>query len=241
MILKRLQLKLKEIARSQGRSYSELGVSLGVSEATIKRMLNHSDVGFSKLEHLCSALEVSFFDVLDLSRSADQKQYFYTRDQEEFLARNDHHFLIFRYLIMGKRLEEIQEKLMLKEVQLAKVLKEMEKRDLIERHPSDRIKILANFPFKWIEKGPLELAYGSVLLKRVVKQSLQQGINSENEEAACLVYEWGLTPKSHAQFVKELSGLYEKYKKVAEVEIKSLGDEFIPTSGMISIGRYPMW
>jgi DNA-binding Xre family transcriptional regulator len=241
MILKRLQMKLKEVARGQGKSYADMALKLEVSEATVKRVMNHEDVSFSRLEQLCDVLEVSLYDIVDLSKNQGQKLYQYTKEQEQFLSKDKLVFLVFRYLIMGKALSEIGQRLMMPEEKLRTILKDMEEIKLIERHPSDRIKLLANFPFKWIPDGPLEKTFGPDLLDRVVKESLQIGINQFTDESACLVFEWGISPQSHKLFVKELGQVYEKYKKVAQVEIKSLGDDFVPTSGMISISKYPMW
>jgi len=241
MVLKRLQSKLKEVIRSQGLSYSAIGNLLKVSEATVKRLLNHEDVSFHRLEQLCEVLEVSFYDIISLSQDQGQKLYEYTSSQELLLARDEKNFLIFRFLIMGKTLDEICDLVMIDRQGLAQILKEMEDCELLERHAKERIKLMANFPFKWISGGSLERAYGPVLLKRVMQESLHVGVNRGDENKHCLLFEWGLSAKSHKAFVNELCQVYEKYKKVAEVEIKSLKKDFVPTSGIVSIGKYPMW
>jgi DNA-binding Xre family transcriptional regulator len=241
MVLKRLQSKLKELIRAKNLSYLTLAESLEVSEATVKRLLNHDDVSFTRLTDLCEILEVGFYDLVELTKDHNQKLYEYTIKQENLLAGNLNIFLILRNLIIGKSLSEIEEFLGISQAELAKNLKEMESCGLIERHVNDRIRLLANFPFKWIEDGPLEKTYGPVLLQRIFQQAQQVGLNKRGESEACLVFEWGLSDKSHAQFVSELSSVFDKYKRVAEVDIKSLTKSFTPTSGMVAIGKYPMW
>jgi DNA-binding Xre family transcriptional regulator len=241
MNLKKIQNELKSLSRKKGLKYRDFALKLGLSEATVKRLFNFEDISFSKLEQLCSVLDVELFDVIEIIKNKEIEVYTFTVEQESALAEDTLHLYIFREILQGRKVKEIAEKFSLSESDLLKILKKFEKAKLTEVHPFGKIKVLAHFPYRWIPKGQLEKKYGNILLDRIKGQSLHIGLNHKTDEEVCIVFEWGLTEKSSRLFINELSTLYDKYRSYAELEIKDLDRSFVPTTGMISIGRYELW
>jgi|GEM_PF-2590233 len=241
-VLKNLQRTLKEHIKGQSLTYFELAQELEVSGATVKRILNQDDVSFSKLTDLCRVLNLDFYELVEQS-GADQglTVHSYSKTQESFLSQKREHFLVFRTILMGLDTDTIEQRLGLDEGALSVVLKKMEECGLIERHPFGRIKVLAKFPFKWIPCGPLEKTYGEVILKKILKETLKQGLNSTHKKDMNIIFEWALDDATHEMFTEELRQLFEKYRHAAHMQINALKGDFTPTTGLITVGKYPLW
>lgn len=242
LVLRNLQKTLKEQIKAQGLTYEILTKELDVSKATIKRILNSEDTSFTHLTDLCRALGIDFYEAVEKTRR-DQRPHLYSfsEKQEALLSKNKKNFLIFRSLLLGKDRETLQREFSLSNGEINKLLREMEERKLIERHPYDRIKILARFPFKWREGGPLEKVFGPIILSRISDEILSQGLNSRRENHMNTLFEWALDEETSQQMVKDLEEVIDKYRNAAHLQIKKLGKDFTPTTGVITVGRYHLW
>src|SRR5450631_129799 len=60
---------LKKFLKARGMTYAALGRRLNLSEGTIKRLFSTSSFTLRRLEQICEALEVDFYDVAKLARS----------------------------------------------------------------------------------------------------------------------------------------------------------------------------
>lgn len=87
----------------------------------------------------------------------------------------------------------------------------------------------------------MEQKFSKVILEKIKRESLRIGINQQKGLEVCSVFEWALTEQRHEQFVAEVNQLYTKYRTYAEIDIRSLKEDFIPCTGVISIGRYELW
>ena len=121
---------LKRLLRARGMTYRDLGHSLGLSEASIKRLFAKEALTLKRLEEICGCLDVDLFEVTKLARNQSAQAQELTVEQEAALASdarllgvfylvlNDWHLpdILYRYeidngthlaVVMGERLGDV--------------------------------------------------------------------------------------------------------------------------------------
>jgi predicted transcriptional regulator len=237
----KIKAVLKDIIIRERISYEELSSKLKISKATVKRILNSGDLNVSKLIDFCSVLNISFYDVVDLSKMKDASVYTFSEKQEIFIATDFMHFLILRSIVENKKFESIQLALNIDEAKLKKILIKMDSLDLIQFHSNLEIILKAKFPYKLIENGPIETMVKVKIEKFMVKKLKSTPLNKESETEMLKVFELPLSEISSKQFKNELELLYNKYKTLSQYELSIKKRMSEQTSGIFMLGPYSLW
>ncbi len=92
---------LKKLMRSRGRTYADAAVILGLSEASIKRLLSKNALSLSRLESLCNWLHVDVQELVRMSREQEPLTTQLSEEQEAELLR-DTGLLLLAYLLLNR-------------------------------------------------------------------------------------------------------------------------------------------
>ena len=93
---------LKKVLKSRGRTYADLALGLGLSEASIKRLFSEKTFTLQRLEEVCRYLEMDIFELARMARGESDAVRQMTMAQEELLA-SDRKLLGLFYLLMNNR------------------------------------------------------------------------------------------------------------------------------------------
>jgi len=99
---------------------------MNLSEVTIKRFFSE-DKYSSRIFDICQALELSFFDLVEMAKIEKKKHFELNSEQEEFFLKNLGYFAIFREIYRNSPLSDIQKRWSLTSPQLTKILLRLEK------------------------------------------------------------------------------------------------------------------
>lgn len=234
--LLKIQNAIKHLMKTKHFSYADLGLQLGASVATIKRRLNGDDISIEQLQEIALALDSNFYELVEISKQQENKAYEFSLKQEELLAQNFLHMMVFRHLIMKKTFKEVCSQLSITEGNLRKILRKLEDAKLIRLMPKDRITLLANFPFKWIPNGPLEKSYEEIILEKILQQ-LKRGVS----DGVCKKFEIALSDEFHQAFCADLEKVYQKYKNLSQAHMTSLTSDKEISSGVLFVDRFSCW
>ncbi len=239
----RIQNVLKSSLREKGLHYKDLSKEMNISQATVKRLLNNDDVSLSKLIELCHSIGLDFFEVSERASHQRSKVYHFSKQQELFLAKDLKNFRYFRLLVLKESVSNIIEKLAITEQQSNKILKTLENLELIERWQYDKIKLLADFPFKWIPNGSLQKKYSGHILERVTQETKEAQLNdlSSDSKNNLIITEILLDENSQQEFNKELRKLVERYKAISKVELISKSKHASIFSSFFLTGKFSWW
>lgn len=240
----RIQEIIKSSLKASGLQYSDLAKKLKVSLPSIKRMLNGEDLPLSKVIEVSRCLGIDVFELLEQARYFEPSVHVFTLEQEAALAADFTVFLTFRLILMSTPLPEIMEQLSLKRSELNKHLRTLEKCQLIELWPHDKIKLLAHFPFKWIENGPLEKTYQKRLVHKIQKEIAAHGLNRRSGvqlNSLCVVKELLLTPQEGKQFEGEIENVIKKYSTLTGMRMRHKVSGAEAYSFVHLGGRFSWW
>jgi|GEM_PF-2590231 len=156
---------LKDILKTRRLSYKDAATALKLSESSVKRLFNALDGSFSKIESLCEWLEIQFSDLTDLIEETQDDTYITTPEQEKAFLKFPGALQFFVELKeYNQTVKQIEEKHELSKKSVQKYVSLLEKLELLEQHPGNRIKILI--------KGFFSISHNGDLAKKLLRSSM---------------------------------------------------------------------
>lgn len=191
---------LKRCLKSRGMSYRRLGEELGLSEPTIKRQFSRGDFTLARLERICGAVGIDFYELARMSRGGTDESDTLSDSQEQALARDPKLFTCFYLLLSGLSASRILRDYRYEEPELTRSLVQLDRLRLIELLPGNRVKLLTRRNVRWMRDGKLSRRYES----EIKREFLEADFNGPFERARLLT---GYVSKSS---LKALSGKIDK-------------------------------
>ncbi len=155
---------LKRHLRSQGRTYAEVAKVLDLSEPSVKRLFSECALSVSRLEAICNFLKL---DVGELVNDSQQEPKLVTElepEQEKTLL-EDPALLLVTFLVLNRcSVEEILSQWQFTRPELTKKLIQLERWNIIQLLPYDRIRVLAARHFTWRRAGLVQTQLGRDVL-----------------------------------------------------------------------------
>lgn len=209
---KKIKETLKDMLKAKGYTYAMIAKQMALSEVTIKRFFSSSEQSYSaKLFEICDALDIPFFELVELAKGNKRKYFALNQQQDKFFAKNLGHFAIFRELYRKNTAADIKKRWKLNNTQLFSVLMKLEKLGLIEVHADNQVKIIPEGVMELDKHTKLE----TMLRKELTYPFLEQfnGVYSEDSYYHNSEVEMGYETKE--QMMSELDELSKKYCSMA--------------------------
>jgi predicted transcriptional regulator len=240
----KIKNSLKVLMKQQGIQYNDLAKTLRVSTATVKRRLNKGELSISELSEIASCLGTSFYELVELSKQNTQEAYLFSEGQEKLFAGDLSYMMLFRAIIMGLNFVQLKNELDLKESELRKKLRRLEEVELIQLMSRDRISLLARFPFKWREDGPLQKAYYQKNLQSIfsyIASNYKASTYNEETGSLCKPFEFLLTVNHKKDFSRDLMEILKKYQNLSLMEIQAKSSKAAAVSGILQLDQFSIW
>jgi len=151
---------LKRSLKARGMTYHALAKSVGVSEASIKRIFAAKTFTLGRLEQICAALGMSIAEVARMAAEhggVGSQQL--SLEQEETLAADSRLLACFHLLLNGRQSAEIATELRLPERELRKLLVKLDAAKLIELQPKLKVGLRTSNVISWRSNGPVRRLY----------------------------------------------------------------------------------
>ncbi len=227
---------LKRLLSESGITYAELARKLKVSEISVKRMLNgKTALDIERMEKILKILGVDFLHFaqqLTLDSEMNLKQL--SVAQEMLLAKNEKLLAFFYLLLRGYSFAQICQRYEFSEREAFALALKLEKAQLLEVHPNNRVKLLVSRFVQWRERGPLEQKFRTTNQANFLRDSF-------NEANDIFRFVTVLLPeKSLSEFIDQFNRLLHEMRETStmrEVRDPKLnrpftlliaGREFIP-------------
>jgi transcriptional regulator with XRE-family HTH domain len=158
-ILQALRLRLKSL----NMTYAALGEKIGLSEVTVKRYFSEERMNLDTLDDICRVLNVEISELLSDRRQSikNQKQAF-TFEQEQFLADDDRHAIVYFKVARDYSFDQLFEGLSDEERRMTlQILRDLEALSLIEFKSQKELKPLVSSSAAIHPTGPIWRKYSS--------------------------------------------------------------------------------
>lgn len=221
--IKRGLERIKSGLKQQGLSYEDVAASLGVSEITVKRMLNNDDISLTRFYHLAEMAGLQVSELLSSSKEEPQKHTYFTKAQDEAFAREPHlSYFFFELFYFEKSVEEITNKYSLSEVSVYRYLRKLDELELIKLDVGNK--------FRFLVKPPMGFAADSLVLRQDVMSSIEETakrvICAEPDPNSFLLSKpLKIHEDMYEQMLLDIRSILDKYAEVSENFFSSLPDD----------------
>lgn len=149
---------LKRALKAQRKTYADVAGTLGLSQASVKRLFSEKNLSLHRLEQVCQLLDMEISDLVQLMNQ-DQKArqvVQLNREQEKEIA-GDRMLLLITVCVLNRwSLSDILEHYKIKQTDAIRCLTRLDRLKLIELLPGNRVRLLVSANFHWIENGPIQ-------------------------------------------------------------------------------------
>ncbi len=147
---------LKRRLRAQRVTYREVAAHLGLSEASVKRMFSRADFRLDRLEAICSLIDCTLPELVQEMEAARHRVARLSEEQEQELVADPRLMLVAYCVLNHWSVDEILEHYALERHELTRLLVRLDRLQLIELLPGDRVRLRVTPDFRWIPGGPVE-------------------------------------------------------------------------------------
>ncbi|MFZ6743318.1 helix-turn-helix domain-containing protein [Undibacterium sp. JH2W] len=203
---------LKKHLKQKGLTYAQLAAHLQISEASVKRLFSESTFTVRRLEAICQLLELDFLELARLARGQQELKAELSEKQEQTLADQPKLLGVFYLLLNQWQVKEISKKFDIVETELLQLLMGLERLELIELHPQNRIKLLTHTTLQWRADGPIRKKYQA----QVMEEFLQSDF--ENEQAVLRFETRELSTASIAVLQRKMGRLLTEFNELADID-----------------------
>lgn len=200
---------LKGLLRAQGRTYAQVAVHLGLSEASIKRLFSRGNLSLQRLEDICQFLDM---DISDLARLAEEQDHQalagLSLAQEQEIVDDLELLLVAVCVLNGWNYGELLDYFRFDEPQLIRLLIRLDRLKMIELLPGNRIRLRVAPNFKWRENGPIQRFF----LSRLQQDFFASRFDEAHEKL--LVVNGMLADSSLRVFQRRLEQLVQEFNSL---------------------------
>ncbi len=215
---------LKGALKSRGITYSNLGLRIGLSEASVKRLFSEEGFTLKRVEDICNVLEIDFFELARLARGASTETDQMTSRQEEALAADARLLGMFYLAFNDQTVEAILETYDVTRADCLKLLLELDKLGLIELAANDAIRLKVPKSLRLKSDGPIRRVHG----RAVVGDFLQADFASKG---GYFLFEFReLSRASVVHLERKLTRIAQEFHELAEL------DGYLPADQRQTIG-----
>lgn len=134
---------LKRAIKAKGLTYKDLSKMMNLSESSVKRVLTDKSLSLDRIEIICEQCDIQFSEVCrlaDFSNEEGPKKM--SSEQESGLSKNPRLLHLFLLISDGYTLKKIVKTYEIQDPELTQLLLQLDRLQLIELHPKNRIKLL---------------------------------------------------------------------------------------------------
>ncbi|MEI8610671.1 helix-turn-helix transcriptional regulator [Enterovibrio sp. Hal110] len=148
---------LKKQLKARGVNYQDVASALSLSEGSVKRLFaNGGSLSLERLSAVCQLIDMEMGELFKLSSESSNQIAELTWQQEEELVADKALLLVAVCITNGYRFDQILEQYNLPETALIQKLAHLDRLNLIELQPDNRIKLKISPSFSWVAGGPIQ-------------------------------------------------------------------------------------
>jgi transcriptional regulator with XRE-family HTH domain len=147
---------LKRSLKAKNILYKDLAKALKLSESSVKRILSSKSLSLERLEEICRVADLSFSEVVRTANLEENNQmHVLSEEQEKALAENARLLHYYMMLHDGKTPQKIEREYQIPNAEAKKFLFQLDRLNLIELHPRDKVKVKRHGFLRFRRDGPV--------------------------------------------------------------------------------------
>lgn len=205
---------LKRALKAKNVLYRDLAKTLDLSESSVKRILSNKSLSLDRLEEICRVADLSFADIVKSAHlEEDQQSVVLSDEQERALAENPRLLHYFMMLQDGKTAQKMEREYDIQSGESKKYLFQLDRLNLIELHPRDKVKIKRPGFLRFRRDGPM----GRALFEQTKASYLNYDFKTEDYIRFSMMK---ISPSTLAKYRARLDRLVIEMQEESRFEIE---------------------
>lgn len=194
----------------RGLTYKQVGIHLGLSASSVKRLFADQSFTYQRLEQLS---ELVGMDMLQLLKTVDEQGSQLSKlswQQEQQIVENPRLLLVGVCLINRCEFDEVLAKYQFEETELFQMFAAYDRFGVIDLLPGNRYRLKVSTNFSWQAGGPIQHFFAAEILGNYLANPVQSSGNLNR-------YLWGmLSESSAAELSRKIRHLIDDYLLLAD-------------------------
>ena len=196
---------LKTALKAQGKTYADVAVKLRLTEASVKRLFSQQSFSLNRLDLVCHMLDMEITDLVQQMNEQQQRLQQLTIKQEREITDDVTLTLVAVCVLNRWTMDDILSFYHISETECVRHLAKLDRLEVIELLPKNRIRLLVAANFSWRENGPIQLFF-----QRKISQEFFNTRFSRDDE--CLIVLNGMfSSQSNAELQRRLKRLAREF------------------------------
>lgn len=174
---RQLMQALQAELRKRQLTYKDLADRIHMSEASVKRMFSTQSLTVERLETLCEAIQLSLADLVRIAEQSAPQTVTLNEAQEAQLASDENLLLMANCVLNGLTLDEIVTQYNISQAEGIRLLIKLDRLNLIELLPQNRIRLRVARNFHWQPGGIMERQ----VVRPFEREFVQSGFDARGE------------------------------------------------------------
>ncbi|PMN90395.1 helix-turn-helix domain-containing protein [Enterovibrio norvegicus] len=224
---------LKKQLKVRGVNYQDVASALSLSEGSVKRLFaNGGSLSLDRLSAVCQLIDMDMGELFKLSSDSSHQITELTWQQEEELVADKALLLVTVCITNGYRFDQILEQYNLPETVLIQKMAHLDRLNLIELQPDNRVKLKISPSFSWVAGGPIQQFFQ----QQVISAFFQSRFAGEEEK---LVMSTGLMSLStNYKFQQRIQRLVSEFYDSCNQDTDLTMQERHGTSMVVAMRRW---
>lgn len=220
---------LKQALKANGMTYADVAAGLKMSEANVKRMFSTKRFTLDRLEEVCQLMQMELSDLFLLYEESRQRISQLTEEQEEQLVADIKLLLVAVCVRNRLSFDDIIETFALSDTECIRYLAKLDKLQLIDLLPENRIKLRIADDFRWLPNGPIERFFEQQIQGRF----LRAGFNGTGQ---CRLFLTGLlSERSHNVLLHKVNALSVEFAELLRQDANLAHNKRINTGLLVAL------
>jgi DNA-binding Xre family transcriptional regulator len=199
---------LKKTLKAHALTYADVARKFGLTEASVKRLFSEKSFSLQRLDQVCQMMDMEISDLVRLMAEDTRKITELGERQEEEIA-SDITLLLVTICVLNRwKLQEITAHYNISETDCIRYLIKLDRLQIIELLPGNRIKLLVAANFKWRENGPIQRFFQA----RVETEFFDSRFDTETEKL--IVLNGMLAHESSVLLQRKLEKLAQEFNEL---------------------------
>lgn len=147
---------LKNVLKARGMTYARLGIGLGLSEASVKRIFAERSFSLERFDQVCGLLGIQISDLARMVAHESEAPTQLSAEQERKLVADPRLLLIAVHAVNHWSLEQILDAFAFTKAECIRLLARLDKLGIIDLLPNNRIRVRVAPDFSWLPGGPIQ-------------------------------------------------------------------------------------
>lgn len=210
---KALVQTLKRALKAHGKTYVDVALTLGLTEASVKRLFSEQSFSLARLDQVCQMIGMEISDLVKMMEEQSGKLEHLTEDQENEISKDLTLLLITVCVLNRWTMQDIVNFYDIDKMACVQKLAYLDRLKIIDLMPKNRIKLKVAPNFNWIKNGPIQQFFQ----QKIATEYFNTRFNAEDEQL--IVLNGMLSKTSSLEFQRKVKRLAKEFEDLNQEDV----------------------